>query len=157
MHGKECHVTTGELTGELKVYSSIAVQAVVEELTPQFEQSTGVRLAMTWGTAPMLIKRLQGGETADVLVLNRAGMDAMTKAGRIRAGSEATLASSATAMAVKTGAPRPDISSPEALKRLQAAVSRSPNTAPQPRAAAPARVSEPAPKPKNTVAGMTPQ
>ena len=117
MHGKECHVTTGELTGELKVYSSIAVQAVVEELTPQFEQSTGVRLAMTWGTAPMLIKRLQGGETADVLVLNRAGMDAMTKAGRIRAGSEATLASSATAMAVKTGAPRPDISSPEALKR----------------------------------------
>lgn len=111
--GKERDVTTGEL----KVYSSIAVQAVVEELTPQFERANGVRLAMTWGTAPMLIKRLQAGETADVLVLNRAGMDAMTKAGRIRAGSEATLASSATALAVKAGAPRPDISTPEALKR----------------------------------------
>ena len=104
-------------TGELKVYSSIAVQGVVEELTPQFDQANGVRLAITWGTAPMLIKRLQAGETADVLILNRAGMDAMTKAGRIRAGSEATLASSATALAVKAGAPRPDISSPEALKQ----------------------------------------
>jgi molybdate transport system substrate-binding protein len=117
MHGKERDVTTGEVRGELKVYSSIAVQGVVEELTPQFEQSNGVRLAVTWGTAPMLIKRLQAGETADVLILNRAGMDAMTKAGRIRAGSEATLASSATALAVKAGAPKPDISSPEALKQ----------------------------------------
>lgn len=104
-------------TGALKVYSSIAVQGVVEALLPQFEKERGVRPTLTWGTAPMLIKRLQGGETADVLILNRAGMDTMTRAGRIRPGSEATLASSATAIAVKAGAPKPDISSPEALRK----------------------------------------
>ncbi len=77
----------------------------------------GYRLGITWNTAPVLVKRLQGGETADVLILNRAGMDAMTRDRRVRAGSEVTLASSATALAVKAGAPRPDISTPEALKR----------------------------------------
>jgi len=108
---------TGKSAGNMKIYSSIAVQGVVEELLPQFETAHGLRADLTWGTAPMLIKRLQAGETADVLILNRAGMDTMTRAGRIAAGSEATLASSATAMAVKAGAPKPDISSPEALKK----------------------------------------
>ncbi len=101
----------------MKVYSSIAVQGVVEELLPQFEKEQGVKAALTWGTAPMLIKRLQAGETADVLILNRAGFDTMNRAGRIAANSEATLASSATAMAVRSGAPKPDISTPEALKK----------------------------------------
>src|SRR5687768_3558928 len=44
-------------------------------------------------------------------------MDAMTRDRRVRAGSEVTLASSPAAIAVKAGAPRPDISTPEALKR----------------------------------------
>ena len=104
-------------TGELKVYSSIAVQGVVEALMPQFERESGTRPAITWGTAPMLIKRLQGGETADVVILNRAGFDAMNRAGRILPGSEVTHASSATAIAIKAGAARPDISTPEALKQ----------------------------------------
>ena len=54
-----------------------------------------------------LVKRLQGAETADVLILNRAGMDTMIRENRVLAGSEVTLASSATALAVKAGAPRP--------------------------------------------------
>ena len=76
-----------------------------------------MRLDTTWNTAPVLVKRLQGGETADVLILNRAGIDTMTREGRVLPGSEVTLASSATAIAIKAGAVRPDISTPEALKR----------------------------------------
>jgi molybdate transport system substrate-binding protein len=102
---------------ELKVFSTIAVQGVLEALAPQFEKDNGCRLAITWNTAPVLVKRLQGGETADVLILNRAGIDAMARDKRVRPGSEVTLASSATALAVKAGAPRPDISTPEALKQ----------------------------------------
>jgi molybdate transport system substrate-binding protein len=101
----------------MKVFSSIAVQPAVEALLPRFTAETGIRPDFTWNTAPALIKRLQGGETADLLILNRAGMDAMTRDGRILVGSEATLASSPAAIAVKAGAPRPDISTPEALKR----------------------------------------
>ncbi|MCX7366548.1 MAG: substrate-binding domain-containing protein [Alphaproteobacteria bacterium] len=101
----------------MKVFSTIAVQSTLEELLPQFERENDVKLAVTWNTAPALVKRLQGGETADVLILNRAGIDTMTRDGRILPGSEVTLASSATAIAIKAGAARPDISTPDALKR----------------------------------------
>ncbi len=101
----------------MKVFSSIAVQPAVEPLLPEFVAQTGIAPAFTWNTAPALIKRLQAGEMADLLILNRAGMDAMQRDGRILAESEVTLASSPAAIAVKAGAPRPDISTAEALKR----------------------------------------
>jgi molybdate transport system substrate-binding protein len=105
------------VTRQVKVFSTIAVQSALEALVPPFEKAKDCRLDIAWNTAPALVKRLQGGETADVLILNRAGMDAMIRDGRALAGSEATLASSATALAVKAGTSRPDISTREALKR----------------------------------------
>ncbi len=105
------------MTRQLKVFSGIAVQSALDVLVPQFEAENGMRLDITWNTAPVLVKRLQGGETADVLILNRAGIDTMTREGRILPGSEVTLASSATAVAIRAGAPRPDISTVEAFKR----------------------------------------
>ena len=83
----------------MKLFSTIAVQSSLEALLPQFERESGRRLDISWNTAPALVKRLQAGETADVLILNRAGLDTMTRDGRILPGSEATLASSATAIA----------------------------------------------------------
>ncbi len=105
------------VTHELKIFSTIAVQSALEALAPQFEAASGFRLRITWNTAPVLVKRLQGGETADMLLLNRAGIDTMIRDGRVLPGSEVTLASSATALAIKAGAARPDISTPEALKQ----------------------------------------
>ncbi len=105
------------MTRSLKVFSSIAVRGVLEALVPGFERAHGARLDIAWNTAPALVKRLQAGERADVLILNRAGMDTMTRAGRVLAGSEVTLASSATALAIRAGAKRPDISTVEALTR----------------------------------------
>ena len=101
----------------MKVFSSIAVQPAVEVLLPDFIKRSGVRPDFTWNTAPALIKRLEAGETADLLILNRAGMDAMQREDRILPGSEVTLASSPAALAVKAGAPHPDIASAESLKR----------------------------------------
>ena len=105
------------MTRSLEVFSGIAVQSALEVLVPQFEAANDVRLEITWNTAPVLVKRLQAGETADLLILNRAGIDTMTRDGRILPGSEATLASSSTAIAIRAGAARPDISTPEALTR----------------------------------------
>ena len=101
----------------MRVFSSIAVQPAVEALLPQFIADTGIRPQIDWNTAPALVKRLQAGETADLLILNRAGIDAMTRDGRILPGSEVTLASSPAAIAIRAGAARPDISTPEALKK----------------------------------------
>ncbi len=101
----------------MKIFSSMAVQPAVEVLLPAFTEATGIRPAIDWNTAPALVKRLQAGETADLVILNRATMDTMQRDGRILAGSEVTLASSPASIAVKAGAPRPDISTAEALQR----------------------------------------
>jgi molybdate transport system substrate-binding protein len=102
---------------ELWVYSTIGVRSAAEGLFAQFEAASGHRLAVTWGTAPMLVKRIEGGEHADVLILSRAGLDALSQQGKVVAGSETPLASSGVGIAVRAGAPWPDISTPEALKQ----------------------------------------
>src|SRR5262249_13694772 len=102
---------------ELSVYSSIGVRSAAEELFRKFEKHNGNRLAVTWGTAPMLVARIEGGERADVLILSRAGIDALLNQEKILSGSDVTLAGSGVAIAVKAGAPKPDISSPQALKQ----------------------------------------
>ena len=105
------------MSADMKVFSSIAVQPAIESLLPRFVAESGIRPDFAWNTAPALVK------TADLLILNRAGMDAMLRDGRVLAGSETTLASSPAAIAVKAGAPRPDIATPEALKRTLLAAS----------------------------------
>jgi molybdate transport system substrate-binding protein len=101
---------------ELTVYSSIGVRSAAEQLFRIFEKENSCPLAITWGTAPMLVARVEAGETADVLILSRAGIDALRKKGKVAAGSDVTLAGSGVAIAVKAGAAKPDISTPEALK-----------------------------------------
>jgi len=101
---------------ELTVFSTIGVRSAAEGLFHNYEKSSGVKLSLTWGTAPMLVKRLEAGETADVLVLSRAGIEALKQQGKVVPGSEVALASSGVAIAVKQGAPKPDISTPEAFK-----------------------------------------
>jgi len=100
----------------LTVYSSIGVRGAAEQLFRTFEKENSCPLAVTWGTAPMLVARIEAGETADVLILSRAGIDTLHKQGKIAAGSGVTLAGSGVAIAVKAGAPKPDISTPQALK-----------------------------------------
>jgi molybdate transport system substrate-binding protein len=102
---------------ELTIYSTIGVRSAAEDLFRKFENSSGHRLAITWGTAPMLVNRIEGGESADVLILSRAGMDSLIKQGKVAAGSDVMLAGSGVAIAVKAGAPKPDISTPDALKQ----------------------------------------
>jgi molybdate transport system substrate-binding protein len=101
---------------ELTVYSSIGMRSAAEQLFRKFEKENSCPLAVTWGTAPMLVARIEAGETADVLILSRAGIDALRIKGKVAAGSDVTLAGSGVAIAVKAGAPKPDISTPEALK-----------------------------------------
>ena len=102
---------------EIKVFSTIGVQSALEELAPQFEKASGHKLNITWATAAILVKRVQAGESADLLVLTKQSLDALTKDNKASAGPEATIASSGMAMVVKKGAPKPDISTPEAFKQ----------------------------------------
>ncbi len=102
---------------EIRVYSTIGVRSAAEGLLAQFEKTSGHKLSITWGTGPMLVKRIEDGEGADIAILSRAGMDALLQQGKIAPGSDVALASSGVAIAVKAGASKPDISTPEALKQ----------------------------------------
>ncbi|HEX4410649.1 MAG TPA: substrate-binding domain-containing protein [Xanthobacteraceae bacterium] len=99
----------------LKVFCTIAMRSAVSELLPELERTLGQQLDVTWGTAPMLVQRVESGETADVLILSKAGIQTLLQKGKIVPGSEMMLASSATAVAVKAGAPKPDISTTDAF------------------------------------------
>ena len=81
---------------ELVVFSTIGVRSAAEQLFAQFDKASH-KLAVTWGTAPMLVKRIEDGDSADVVVLSRAGIEALQKQGKIAAGTDTTLASSASA------------------------------------------------------------
>ena len=101
---------------EIKVYATIGVKHSLEDLAASFEKTSGHKVAITWGTGAALAKRIQAGEQADLLVLTKQGLDTLSKDGKVATGSERNFASSMLAVAIKKGAPRPDISTPEAFK-----------------------------------------
>lgn len=102
---------------EIKVFSTSGVKSVLEELIPKFEKETGNKLDVTWSTAVLLTKRVQAGEQADALILIENNVSTLLKEGKVVPGTETLFAKSIFAVGVKSGAPKPDISTPEALKK----------------------------------------
>lgn len=109
--------TAGVQAATITVFCTIGVQSAVEELVPKFEQATGHKLTITFNTSAGLNKRVQDGEVVDVLVGTRGGIDGLIKGGKVAAGSDVSLTRSGVAIAVRKGTPKPDVSTPEALKR----------------------------------------
>jgi molybdate transport system substrate-binding protein len=101
----------------IKVLSTTAMKTVFEELSPQFERATGKRLDVSLGPSSQLEVRLAEGEAADVAILTAAGANSMIVQNRIVDGSLVDIARSALGVAVRAGAPKPDISSVEAFKQ----------------------------------------
>src|SRR5258705_12395550 len=79
---------------ELKVLSATAMQTVMEDLGPKFERATGHKLAITFATLGGVVKRVQDGETADVVVIPQQGIDTLVKDGKAPAGNVRVLAPS---------------------------------------------------------------
>jgi molybdate transport system substrate-binding protein len=104
-------------SAELKVLSASGIQVVMEDLGPKFEQATGHKLAITFANAGTTVKRIQDGETADVVITTQPGIDSFVKNGKAAVGNVTIVARSGIGLAARNGAPKPDISSPEALKR----------------------------------------
>ena len=102
---------------EIKVLSTVAVKAVVEELGPQFERQTGHKLAVTFGVANTMRRDIEAGAPFDVAIMTAPVADALIQAGLIVPSTRADLARGGIGIAVRTGMPKPDISSVDALKR----------------------------------------
>jgi molybdate transport system substrate-binding protein len=102
---------------EVKVLASVALTAALNELAPQYERATGNKLSLGYSLVADIRKRVLDGETADVIILSRPVMDELQKQDKLTAGSIADVAGIAVAVTARAGAPKPDISSVDALKR----------------------------------------
>lgn len=112
----------GARADEIRVMTSGAFSAALKELTPSFERASGSTLIIVSGGSvagvpDSIPDRLQRGERADVVIMASGGIDDLMKAGRVVTGSRVDLARSSIGIAVRTGAPKPDIGSVDALKR----------------------------------------
>ena len=106
---------------DVTVMTSGALTAAYLELVPQLERvikGKVVTAATSMGTgADSIPSRLERGEAVDVVILADDALDQLIKDGRVLANSRVPLARSSIGMAVRAGAPKPDISSLQALKR----------------------------------------
>jgi molybdate transport system substrate-binding protein len=107
--------------GDIRVMTSGAFAAAHEALGPQFQKGgTEKVITVTTSTgvgAEAIPARLKRGEAADVIVLPEAALDALIKDGLVNASSKTLVARSSIGMGVRAGAPKPDISSVDALRR----------------------------------------
>ena len=109
-------------TTEITVVTSGAFTAAYLELVPQYENTTHNKVNTQFGPSMGTTKnaipvRLGRGEAIDVVIMAAPALDDLIKQGKVRADSRVDLVQSKIGMAVRAGAPHPDISTVDALKR----------------------------------------
>ncbi len=102
---------------QLNLLASTAVQTVLDEVLAQHERASGDKVTVTIASSATIMAKLKAGETPDLVILTKEGIDELIKQGKVVADSRAEIASAGLGIAVKRGAPKPDISSVEALKK----------------------------------------
>jgi molybdate transport system substrate-binding protein len=107
---------------QVKVLISGGFRAVYQELLPEFERTSGIKVTTASGASqgdgPTTIgAQLRRGVPADVVIMNRVGLGELIAEGRIVAGTSVDLAQTYLGMAVRAGAPKPDISTVDAFKQ----------------------------------------
>jgi molybdate transport system substrate-binding protein len=107
---------------EVRVMISGGLTAAYTALVPEFEKATGNKVLTAFGpsmgtTVNAIPMRLGRGEPADVLIMVGYALGDLAKQGKVVAGTSVDLVTSGIGVAVKAGAPKPDISSADALKR----------------------------------------
>ncbi len=105
------------VAADITVLSAGAMRSVLQELVTPFEGGTGNHVTFAFGTAGDVEKRLEAGEAFDVAVATKPRLQKLETAGTIVPGSIVVIGRSPLALAVRAGAPKPDISSVDAFKR----------------------------------------
>src|SRR6266545_3808117 len=114
-------LSSGADAADIKVMASAAIKEAYLELVPQFEKSTEHKVSTTWAGTVDMTKRLNAGEVFDLIIMAGPSIDEFIKQGKIAAGSRVDLAKSGVGVAVRAGAPKPSISSADAVKRAMLA------------------------------------
>jgi molybdate transport system substrate-binding protein len=102
---------------DVKVLAGAAMTGVFEELGPQFERATGHKIVIQYGPGGTLRRQIEAGEAFDLAIIASERVDDLIKQGKIAADSRVEIVRVGIGVAVREGAPRPDISSVDAFKR----------------------------------------
>ena len=108
-------VATGAQGAEIKALITTAMNAAVIVLVPEFEKATGHKVAVNYDPSGGLARRLRGGEFADMILVASPELDKLITEGKVV--NRVDVSRTGIGIAVKKGAPKPDVSTPEALKR----------------------------------------
>jgi molybdate transport system substrate-binding protein len=104
-------------SAELHVMVSDGMKTVVEKMTPEIEHATRRKLVAQFNSSKNLRDKIQAGEPFDAAILTSDVLDDLIKQGKVASGSLAEISRTGIGMGVRAGAPKPDISTPEALKK----------------------------------------
>ena len=102
---------------ELLVVVSDGMKPSVEELVPEIEHAIGRKLTVQYNSSKNIRDKIQSGEQFDVAILTTDIIDDLIKQGKIAAGSRAEIARTGMGVGVRAGTAKPDVSTPDALKR----------------------------------------
>jgi molybdate transport system substrate-binding protein len=107
----------------VKVLISGGFSGAYEQLLPEFEREAGIRVETGSGSSQgkglqTIGAQLARGVAADVVILSREGLAGLIAEGRIAAGTDADLARTPIGVAVRAGAPKPDVGTVEALRQV---------------------------------------
>jgi molybdate transport system substrate-binding protein len=106
---------------DVTVLSSLATREAYLELVPEFERKSGHKVTTTWTGTTDIAKRMAAGEVYDLVVSSSTSHRDLAAQGKIVAASLTNLARCGVGMAVRTGLPRPDVSTTEAFKQAMLA------------------------------------
>ena len=122
-------VTGPAQAAEIHALITTAMKSAIDELVPSFERDTGHTVGVSYGPSGGIARRFIGGEPADVIVIDSGALDDLIRQGKVLPDPTA-IASTGIGICVRKGAPRPDVSTPEALKRALLAAKSIAHTAP---------------------------
>jgi molybdate transport system substrate-binding protein len=103
---------------EIAVLATGATKEIVLELIPQFEKSAGHKVVATWTGTAGIRKRIGDGKVYDLVIVGAPVVDSFIAQGKVVPGSRTELMKSAVGVAVRAGAPKPNIGSSEAVKTM---------------------------------------
>jgi molybdate transport system substrate-binding protein len=100
----------------IRILCTLGLRGLLDEITPALD-GRGLYFVASYGATNVLIPKIGAGETADVAILTDAGIEGLIEHGTLAAGSRRDLARSAIGIAVKAGAPKPDIRTVDSFKQ----------------------------------------
>ena len=101
----------------IKIISGGAMRALLVEAVPLFETASGIKADVRFALTSVLKREIEDGAIFDIALLPRPELDALARHGSITAGSQTDVTRSAVGLAVRSGAPKPDIATVAAFKR----------------------------------------